>query len=399
MSVYPGEIDEFAVANNIPGITYDPADTTNIYAEDINNIRNAIIAIESTLGVNPQSIYDTVEAWLEELQAAVDGGGGGGTWGSITGTLSDQTDLQSALNAKQNALGFTAVANTTTINGYALSANVTLTKSDIGLSNVTNDAQLKASNLDTDGTLAANSDSKIASQKATKTYADTKVPATRQVAGHALSADVTITKSDVGLSSVTNDAQLKASQLDTDGTFFAADNSHVPSTLATKTLVLSSIQGGMQLITSGSFPVANSLSITSIPQTYRGLILVIKGMSFASATRSHKIRLSTNNGSSFIATGYYGGSSDETVSDNTAIAFGAETIAAARSLNGYCTIMGYQNSACVVAESFWQVDDLSSAFGSHGLYATGTSPINAIQVIQNSTGNFDGGTYQLYGIL
>ena len=27
------------------------------------------------------------------------GGGGGGTWGSITGTLSDQTDLQSALNA------------------------------------------------------------------------------------------------------------------------------------------------------------------------------------------------------------------------------------------------------------------------------------------------------------
>jgi hypothetical protein len=27
-------------------------------------------------------------------------GGGGGTWGSITGTLSDQTDLQSALNAK-----------------------------------------------------------------------------------------------------------------------------------------------------------------------------------------------------------------------------------------------------------------------------------------------------------
>lgn len=30
------------------------------------------------------------------------GGVGGGTWGSITGTLSDQTDLQSALNAKAN---------------------------------------------------------------------------------------------------------------------------------------------------------------------------------------------------------------------------------------------------------------------------------------------------------
>ena len=31
--------------------------------------------------------------------------------------------------------------------------------------------------LDTDGTLAANSDTKVASQKATKTYADTKAPA------------------------------------------------------------------------------------------------------------------------------------------------------------------------------------------------------------------------------
>lgn len=53
---------------------------------------------------------------------------------------------------------------------------VVLTNSDVGLGNVTNDAQLKASSLDTDGTLSANSDSKVASQKATKTYADTMLP-------------------------------------------------------------------------------------------------------------------------------------------------------------------------------------------------------------------------------
>lgn len=55
------------------------------------------------------------------------GGGGSATWGDIGGTLSDQTDLQSALDAKQNALGFTPVPNTRTItiNGvtYDLSAN------------------------------------------------------------------------------------------------------------------------------------------------------------------------------------------------------------------------------------------------------------------------------------
>jgi hypothetical protein len=34
------------------------------------------------------------------------GGGGAVAWGAITGTLSDQTDLQTALNAKQDALTF-----------------------------------------------------------------------------------------------------------------------------------------------------------------------------------------------------------------------------------------------------------------------------------------------------
>ena len=50
-----------------------------------------------------------------------------------------------------------------------------VTKSQVGLGNVTNDAQLKAADLDTDATLIANSDSKIPSQKATKAYIDNKV--------------------------------------------------------------------------------------------------------------------------------------------------------------------------------------------------------------------------------
>lgn len=52
---------------------------------------------------------------------------GSAAWGSITGTLSGQTDLQSALDAKQNSLGFTAVPNTRTVNGSALSSDVTIT--------------------------------------------------------------------------------------------------------------------------------------------------------------------------------------------------------------------------------------------------------------------------------
>ncbi|HNC40285.1 MAG TPA: hypothetical protein PK522_00720 [Nitrosomonas sp.] len=50
-----------------------------------------------------------------------------------------------------------------------------VTKTQVGLSNVDNLQQLPISYLDTDGTLAANSDVKVASQKATKTYVDTQI--------------------------------------------------------------------------------------------------------------------------------------------------------------------------------------------------------------------------------
>lgn len=61
------------------------------------------------------------------------------------------------------------------VNGHALNADVTVTKADVGLGNVTNDAQLKAADLDVDTGLTANSDSKVASQHAVKTYVDTAV--------------------------------------------------------------------------------------------------------------------------------------------------------------------------------------------------------------------------------
>lgn len=58
------------------------------------------------------------------------GGAGASNWGDLGGTLSDQTDLQSALDAK--------VPTTRTVNGHDLSANVSVTASDVGLGNVDN---------------------------------------------------------------------------------------------------------------------------------------------------------------------------------------------------------------------------------------------------------------------
>ena len=64
----------------------------------------------------------------------ITGGGGGGTWGSITGTLSSQTDLQTALNAKEPTI--TTGTSAQYIRGDK--ALATLDKTAVGLANVDN---------------------------------------------------------------------------------------------------------------------------------------------------------------------------------------------------------------------------------------------------------------------
>jgi hypothetical protein len=87
--------------------------------------------------------------------------------------LPDASDPQEPATKAQLDTGLGGkVPTTRTVNGHALSGDVTVSKSDVGLGNVTNDVQLKAADLDTDGTLGANSDAKVASQKAVKTYVD-----------------------------------------------------------------------------------------------------------------------------------------------------------------------------------------------------------------------------------
>lgn len=77
MTLYPGAIDEFRTTQNIPGVLYDADDTKTVFAEDTNSHSEAIVAIEETLGENPQGDYPTV---ADRLAAS---GGGGGAWEEI----------------------------------------------------------------------------------------------------------------------------------------------------------------------------------------------------------------------------------------------------------------------------------------------------------------------------
>lgn len=70
MSIYPGSIDNFVTKTNIQGITYDEDDTSTVYAEDTNSSNDAIVAIESTLGTNPQGAFESVADRLANIDGA-----------------------------------------------------------------------------------------------------------------------------------------------------------------------------------------------------------------------------------------------------------------------------------------------------------------------------------------
>lgn len=373
-SDYPGAVDSFRTLTNVPGVTYAEEESTVVFAEDSIQRSDAIVAIETTLGINPQGDSDTV---ADRIQAIEDGGGGGGGdglpytddgtngreifidylgglatshvlfdvnatfGGTVTLHAAPTTDLQAAtkkyvddgLDTKQDDLGFTAVPNTRTVNGHALSANVSVSASDVGLGSVTNDAQLKASQLDTDGSLAAESDTRVASQKAVKTYVDGEVGS------------------------------------------------------------------GVEHIAGGSIGSVASFSITSIPAKYRNLILILRGISNATATRYPIVQISVNNGTSFLTTGYMSEYGEGAGVDNTCIARAPAAVAAARSYTAFLEFTGYQTNAATICKAYWQTDDGSEWGNSHGMYVGGSSAVNALKVLWNGSGNFDAGSYDLYGVL
>lgn len=85
------------------------------------------------LGTGEQTLTPAEKAQARANIGAGTGGGGsgGGAWGEITGTLSDQTDLQSALDAKAAASALTTHTSNTS-NPHSVTA------SQVGLGNVNN---------------------------------------------------------------------------------------------------------------------------------------------------------------------------------------------------------------------------------------------------------------------
>jgi hypothetical protein len=110
---------------------------------------------------------------------------------TTTANITDSTDKRFVTDNDLTTLSNTSGVNTgdqdlsglvpktTTVNGYALSDNISLDNTDVGLGNVDNVQQIPMSYLSTDITLggATPSDSLVASQAAVKAYADALIGA------------------------------------------------------------------------------------------------------------------------------------------------------------------------------------------------------------------------------
>ncbi|HEB2068771.1 TPA: tail fiber domain-containing protein [Escherichia coli] len=172
-----------------------------------------------------------------------------------------------------------SVPDTRTINGHVLSDDVVLSKDDVGLGSVTDDAQLAIShnlsdltdieearnNLDvySKGEVDSTIDGVNASINLLTTHVNTDfVPKTIVINGHELSVDIVLSKDDIGLGSITNDAQLKiASNLsDIANTETARTNLGLGS-LATQNANAAAITGGTAALSSLS--LSTPLPLTS----------------------------------------------------------------------------------------------------------------------------------------
>ena len=68
MADFPDSIFSPRVVENLPGIEYVAEDLKTGFAEDINNPNAEIVAIEETLGTNPEGDFASVKARLENIE-------------------------------------------------------------------------------------------------------------------------------------------------------------------------------------------------------------------------------------------------------------------------------------------------------------------------------------------
>src|SRR5574343_169137 len=121
-----GDLTSIAGLSGTAGLLRKTA--ANTYQLDTNNYLTELSTVANTTNWDGQALPDFTDNELKYIRLNAGGDAfefatvstGGGTWGSITGTLANQTDLQAALDLKLESsdladVGYSSVATTATL--------------------------------------------------------------------------------------------------------------------------------------------------------------------------------------------------------------------------------------------------------------------------------------------
>lgn len=178
----------------------------------------------------------------------------------------------------------------------------------------------------------------------------------------------------------------------TDGNLYSKDDTGIERRMS----------GGItEVVAPTNFPSANNVDIANIPQTFASLLIVVRGCSFDTATRFLLMFISSDNGSTFSTSGVGGNGIVDTTAFSLAgfagsmLASGSQTAAQTTTVN--ITLTGYQSGSMTQC-AFAGLYQTTLGFSGNSIYTVDTSATNAIRLAVNSTGNFDAGTYAVYGV-
>ena len=120
------------------------------------SLARLVIVADSEVILDQEVLIDTISSYSDDAESLPTSGGGGGstsaTWGQITGTLSAQTDLINALNAKAKASDLTALSGqvqtlSTTVNSKASASDLSTLSGQVQSLTTTVNSKAAASDL------------------------------------------------------------------------------------------------------------------------------------------------------------------------------------------------------------------------------------------------------------
>lgn len=159
--------------------------------------------------------------------------------------------------------------------------------------------------------------------------------------------------------------------------------------------------GGMTSITSGTLPTGSgTLTLSSIPGTYKDLMLVLRAWRPATTAAGCDLRFNNDSGNNYYYSSQYANNTPAG-GQWTSIVLNALSLSNTLLQHHAILIHDYSTAQPQLGRSYWAGRDnanvIRSSTTDFGYIPSTNAALTRIDVIL-STGNFGAGTYQLFGV-